>query len=224
MKEADFLQDREQWMRDKSMRYQWNKFIEKAFKDRPCVFGTLVYPRMPHLTDIPKSVRIFTEQVLRRSSKSHPEPLRRVFVAEQTPGEAIGRSRVRPIPMNGEIRHVLIKQPQRPDIPVMNRMPDIPHIHFLMEVPNGVSATDFVRLCEERWCRMNPDNRKRKSRLAKVELVADLSAVARYITKEYVGTQGERGGSGWLDSLFPFLSGASRVADYAAVSRVVRLS
>jgi len=34
----------------------------------------------------------------------------------------------------------------------------------------------------------------------------------------------ERGGSGWLDSLFPFLSGASRVADYAAVSRVVRLS
>jgi len=33
-----------------------------------------------------------------------------------------------------------------------------------------------------------------------------------------------RGGSGWLDSLFPFLSGASRVADYAAVSRVVRLS
>jgi len=39
--------------------------------------------------------------------------------------------------------------------------------------------------------------------------------------------QGEiesRGGSGWLDSLFPFLSGASRVADYAAVSRVVRLS
>jgi CheY-like chemotaxis protein len=34
----------------------------------------------------------------------------------------------------------------------------------------------------------------------------------------------DRGGSGWLDSLFPFLSGASRVADYAAVSRVVRLS
>ena len=33
-----------------------------------------------------------------------------------------------------------------------------------------------------------------------------------------------RGSSGWLDSLFPFLSGASRVADYAAVSRVVRLS
>ena len=34
----------------------------------------------------------------------------------------------------------------------------------------------------------------------------------------------QRGGSGRLDSLFPFLSGASRVADYAAVSRVVRWS
>ncbi|MDP3089326.1 MAG: sigma 54-interacting transcriptional regulator [Nitrospira sp.] len=37
-------------------------------------------------------------------------------------------------------------------------------------------------------------------------------------------TKKMRGGSGWLDSLFPFLSGASRVADYAAVSRVVRFS
>ncbi len=33
-----------------------------------------------------------------------------------------------------------------------------------------------------------------------------------------------RGGSGWLDRMCSFLSGASRVADYAAVSRVVRLS
>ena len=33
-----------------------------------------------------------------------------------------------------------------------------------------------------------------------------------------------RGGSGWLDSLGHSLSGAWRVADYAAVSRVVRLS
>ena len=33
-----------------------------------------------------------------------------------------------------------------------------------------------------------------------------------------------RGGSGWLDSLGHLLSGAWRVADYAAVSRVVRLS
>ena len=35
---------------------------------------------------------------------------------------------------------------------------------------------------------------------------------------------GLRGGSGWLDSLGHSLSGAWRVADYAAVSRVVRLS
>ena len=34
----------------------------------------------------------------------------------------------------------------------------------------------------------------------------------------------KRGGSGWLDSLGHSLSGAWRVADYAAVSRVVRLS
>jgi predicted restriction endonuclease len=40
----------------------------------------------------------------------------------------------------------------------------------------------------------------------------------------WISFEDNRGGSGWLDSLFPFLSGASRVADYAAVSRVVRLS
>ena len=34
----------------------------------------------------------------------------------------------------------------------------------------------------------------------------------------------ERGGSGWLDSLGHSLSGASRVADYAAVRRVIRFS
>ena len=33
-----------------------------------------------------------------------------------------------------------------------------------------------------------------------------------------------RGGSGWLDSLCQFISGAWRIADYAAVSRVVRWS
>ena len=33
-----------------------------------------------------------------------------------------------------------------------------------------------------------------------------------------------RGGSGWLDSLGHSLSGAWRIADYAAVRRVVRLS
>ena len=191
MKEADFLLDQERWMRDKSMRGHWNKLIENAFKDRPCVFGTLVYPRMPHRSAIHKSVRIYTEQVLRRSSRSHPEPLRRVFVAEQTPGEAIGKSGVRPIPMNGEIYHVRIKHPQRPEFPVMSEMPDIPHIHFLMEVPNGVSATDFVTLCEDRWFHMNTTDRTRNPELAKVIIVAQLSAAARYITKEYEGTQGE---------------------------------
>jgi len=191
MKEADFLLDQERWMRDKSMRSEWNKFIENAFEDRRCVSGTLVYPRMPHLTDIPKSVRIYTEQVLRRSCKSHPESLRRVFIAEQTPGEAIGKSTVRPIPINGEIRHVLIKQPQGLEIPVMTGRPDIPHIHFLMEVPNGVSATDFVTLCEDRWFHMNTTDRTRNPELAKVIIVAQLSAAARYITKEYEGTQGE---------------------------------
>jgi hypothetical protein len=33
-----------------------------------------------------------------------------------------------------------------------------------------------------------------------------------------------RGGPSWLDSMFHFLSGASQWSDYAAVSRVVRLS
>jgi hypothetical protein len=33
----------------------------------------------------------------------------------------------------------------------------------------------------------------------------------------------QRGGSGWLDSVRPSLSGAWRIADYAAVRRVVRL-
>ena len=33
-----------------------------------------------------------------------------------------------------------------------------------------------------------------------------------------------RDGSGWLDRMCSFLSGASRVADYAAVSRAGRLS
>jgi hypothetical protein len=34
----------------------------------------------------------------------------------------------------------------------------------------------------------------------------------------------KRGGSGWLDSVEHSLSGAWRIADYAAVCRVVRLS
>ncbi len=41
---------------------------------------------------------------------------------------------------------------------------------------------------------------------------------------EYVFTFRDRGGSGWLDSFAHSLSGASRVVDYAAVRRVVRLS
>ena len=36
--------------------------------------------------------------------------------------------------------------------------------------------------------------------------------------------QTNRGGSGWLDSVGPSLSGAWRIADYAAVRRVVRWS
>ena len=38
---------------------------------------------------------------------------------------------------------------------------------------------------------MNKKDRNWTSQLAQVEVVRDLPAVARYITKEYVGTQGE---------------------------------
>ncbi|MGH7183816.1 MAG: hypothetical protein ACREJN_17820 [Nitrospiraceae bacterium] len=178
-------------MSDTELRCRWSQWIVETFENRPCVFGSLVYPCLPHHTDIPKSVRIYTEQVLRRSSKSHPESLRRVFIAERTPGEEIRKTRVQPIPLNGEIHHLLIKRPRRLEIPVMKGMPDIPHIHFMMEVPNGFEAINFAKLCEERWCCMNMEAMNWNSRLAKVEVVRDLSAVARYITKEYVNTQGE---------------------------------
>ena len=178
-------------MIETDLRCRWNKWIEESFRNRRCVLGSLVYPRKPHLTDIPKSVRIYAEQVVRRSCKSHPDPLRRVFVAEQTSGEEIYKTRVRLIPMNAEIRHLLIKAPQRPETPVMNGMPEIPHIHFLMEVPNGCDPTDFVELCEERWIRMNKKDRNWTSRLAKVEVVTNLPRVANYITKEYVKTRGQ---------------------------------
>lgn len=178
-------------MIETDLRCRWNQWIEKSFKNRRCVFGSLVYPCKPHLSDIPKSARIYAEQVMRRSCKSHPEPLRRVFVAEQTPGEEIRQTRVQPIPMNGAIRHVIIKQPRPPQTPVMKGTPDIPHIHFLMEVPNGFDAPAFASLCEERWNRMNRNDMSLNSRLAKVEVVADLSAVARYVTKEYVRSQGQ---------------------------------
>lgn len=178
-------------MIEADLRCRWHQWIVDTFKNRPCVFGSLVYPYKPHLTDIPKSVRIYTEQVLRRSCQSHTEPLRRVFVAEQTPGEEIRRTRNQLIPRNGAIRHLLIKQPRLRQIPVNKGTPDIPHIHFMMEVPNGFDAPSFARLCEERWNRMNGNDMKLNSRLAKVEVVGDLSAVARYITKEYVRTQGE---------------------------------
>ncbi len=39
-----------------------------------------------------------------------------------------------------------------------------------------------------------------------------------------IAASARRGGSGWLDSLGHSLSGAWRIADYAAVRRVVRLS
>jgi hypothetical protein len=178
-------------MKEEDLRCRWNQWIVETFRNHPCVFGSLVYPCKPHLTDIPKSVRIYTEQVLRRSCKSHSEPLGRLFVAEQTPGEEIRQTRVQPIPLNGEIRHLLIKQPRPPQTPVMKGTPDIPHIHFVMEVPNGFDAPAFASLCEQRWHRMNRDDMNWNSRLAKVEVIRDLDAVAHYITKEYVKTQGE---------------------------------
>jgi len=178
-------------MIEADLRCRWIEWIVRTFQNRPCVFGSLVYPCKPHLTDIPKSARIYAEQVMRRSCKSHPDPLRRVFVAEQTPGEEIRRTRVQSIPLNGEIRHLLIKQPRLPQTPVMKGTPDIPHIHFVMEVPNGFDAPTFASLCEERWYRMNTDDMKWNSQLAKVEVVCNLSRVASYITKEYVGTQGQ---------------------------------
>ena len=183
--------EREQRMKDTASRRDWNQWIETNFKKGRCVFGSLVYPCKPYLTDIYKSARIYAEQVVRRSCKSHPDPLRRVFVAEQTSGEEIRKTRVHPIPINGEIHHVLIKQPQGSETPVISRNPDIPHIHFLMEVPNGCDPADFVELCEERWFRMNKKDGNWTSQLAKVEVVANLPAVARYITKEFVTTKGE---------------------------------
>jgi hypothetical protein len=191
MKEVELRQERKQFIRDISLNRRWIEWIVKTFQNRPCVFGSLVYPRKPQHTDIQKSVGIYTEQILRRSCRSHPEPLRRIFVAEETPGVKIRRARIHPIPMKGQVRHVLIKQPQLLQTPVTNRMPDIPHIHFVMEVPRGRDATDFANLCEERWNRMNEVFMNGNLRLAKVEVVADLSAVAHYITKEFVETQGE---------------------------------
>ena len=178
-------------MIEADLRCRWIEWIVRTFQNRPCVFGSLVYPRMPHLTDIPKSARIYAEQVMRRSCKSHPEPLGRLFIAEQTPGEEIRQTRVQPIPMNGGIHHLLFKQPRLPQIPVMKGTPDIPHIHFVMEVPNGFDAPDFASLCKERWNRMNGKDMNLNSQLAKVEVVCNLSRVASYITKEYVGTQGQ---------------------------------
>ena len=179
-------------VRHKSLRVRWNEWIGESFKNRPCVFGSLVYPYLPHLTDIPKSVRIYTEQVLHRSIKHHPEPLRRVFVVEQTPGEEFGKSRITLIPIDGELRHVLIKQPRQPTKQVMNGTPDIPHIHFMMEVPKEWNSTNFAKLCENRWNRMNWDRKNTNlPSLAKVEVVLNLSDTARYITKEFVKTEGQ---------------------------------
>lgn len=179
-------------VRQKNIRVRWNEWIRESFKNRPCVFGSLVYPRLPHLTDIPKSVRIYTEQVLQRSIKHHPEPLRRVFVVEQTPGEEFGKSRITLIPIDGELRHVLIKEPRKFAMSRVKGMPDIPHIHFLMEVPSGLNPADFVTLCENRWNRMNWDRKNPNlPSLAKVEVVRDLYATTRYVTKEFVKTKGK---------------------------------
>lgn len=158
-------------MMESDLRHRWIEWIVTTFENRRCVFGSLVYPSKPRLTDIPKSARIYTEQVLRRSCKSHPEPLRRIFVVEHTPGEEIRRTRIQPTPMTG--------------------LPDFPHLHFVMEVPNGVSPADFITLCEARWYRMNRRNLPLPPQLAKVEEIRDLSAIARYITKEYRGTEGQ---------------------------------
>ncbi len=45
-----------------------------------------------------------------------------------------------------------------------------------------------------------------------------------YRPQQVTPTAEQRGGSGWLDSFCQFISGAWRIADYAAVCRVVRLS
>lgn len=197
-------------VRHKDLRVRWEDWIMESFENRPCLFGSLVYPHLPHLTDIPKSVRIYTEQVLSRSIKRHPEPLRRVFVVEQTSGAEIRKLRMTLITPDGKIRYLPIKPPRQPtyqvingkfdfpdeektpEIQVMNGTPDIPHIHFMMEIPTAWEPTDFVTLCEDRWNRMNW-NRKNENipSLAKVEVVRDLYATTRYIIKEFVKTQGE---------------------------------
>ena len=178
--------------RHKDLRVRWKDWIMESFENRPCVFGSLVFPYLPHLSNIPKSVRIYNEQVLSRSSRHDEEPLRRVFVVEQTSGEEIRHSRMTPIPIDGEIRHLLIKQPRQPTTEIVNERPDIPHIHFLMEVPTAWNPTKFAELCEHRWNHMNW-NRKNENcpSLAKVEVVRDLYATTRYVIKEFVKTEGE---------------------------------
>jgi hypothetical protein len=57
-----------------------------------------------------------------------------------------------------------------------------------------------------------------------VELSAEDRMKMKKLKREALEKLNERGGSGWLDSPGHSLSGAWRVADYAAVSRVVRLS
>jgi len=182
---------RQQWTRDKHVQSEWVHYIKETFQNRQCVFGSLVYPRKPHMMDVSKSVRIYAEQVMSRSCKSHSESLRRVFIAEQTPGEEIKKARVRLIPMNGEIRHLLIKRPGVFESQIHKGMPDIPHIHFIMEVPKEIDPLSFVKLCTERWLCMNREDMSVNCKLAKIEIVNDISAVARYITKGYVESQGE---------------------------------
>lgn len=178
--------------RHKDLRTRWSKWIMESFENRSCVFGSLVYPHLPHLTDVPKSVRIYNEQVLSRSTKDHPEPLRRVFIVEQTSGEEIRNSRPKPIPIDGEIPYMLIKHPRQFAMSQVKAMPDIPHIHFMMEIPTAWEPTDFAMLCEDRWNRMNWDRKNENiPTLAKVEVVRDLYDTTQYLIKEFVKTEGE---------------------------------
>ena len=174
---------------DKFLQDRWYRWIMTTFQNRPCVFGSLVYSYKPHGVEIPKSACIYAEQVIRRSCKSHGEPLRRIFVAEETAGEEIRRTRGYLLPKNREIHHQFIGQ--QSGLPVSNQMPDIPHLHFVMEVPQGIHSAEFTKLCEARWNHMNRNTPGAKMRLSKVEVVCNLGAVARYITKEFVKSQGQ---------------------------------
>ncbi|MDZ4733962.1 MAG: hypothetical protein SGJ16_10310 [Nitrospirota bacterium] len=111
-------------------------------------------------------------------------------MAEQSSGQELYNGRVRPISNNGGVQQFLIQQTGELVPSVEDRTPDIPHIHSLMEVPKRWSSADFALLCQKRWFQMNKVDIYQKPNLARVEVVRDLPAVARYITKDFVKTQG----------------------------------